>query len=118
MNIFGRILVSIGLLFLSNGVRSQTSAGVPVFKIVEEDSSIKFAVKVSLSIEGAFDKWNSTLPYTSTDADAGVLGKDYGMNGSIPFIRIADRVEVTLTSKLIESAALRWSSSSSCFFVG
>ena len=73
MNIFGRILVCTGLLFLSNGTRSQTSTGVPVFKIVNEDSSIKFAVKASVSIEGTFDKWDSTLTYTSTDSEAGVL---------------------------------------------
>jgi len=187
MNIFGKVLVCTGLLFLSNGTRSQTSTGVPVLKIVKEDSSIKFAVKASVSIEGTFDQWDSTLTYTSTEADAGVLDvkiqadsvntgsgmkndklkskdffnvkddpyitfhstkfvqtgpntgdiqgvftirgeskpdtlhlnfsgqgtgkgevtgtmafdrKDYGMNGSIPFIRIADRVEVTVNLKV------------------
>src|SRR6516165_8246035 len=73
MNIFGKILVCTGLLFLSNGTRSQTSADVPAFKIGTEGSSIKFAVKASVSIEGTFDKWDSTLTYTSTDAEAGVL---------------------------------------------
>ena len=187
MNIFSKILVCLGLLFLSNGTRSQTSTGVPVLKIVKEDSSIKFAVKASVSIEGTFDQWDATLTYTSTEADAGVLDvkiqadsvntgsgmkndklkskdffdvkddpyitfhstkfvqtgpntgdiqgvftirgeskpdtlhlnfsgkgtgkgevtgtmafdrKDYGMNGSIPFIRIADRVEVTVNLKV------------------
>ena len=187
MNIFGKVLVCTSLLFLCNGTRSQTSVGVPVLKIVKEDSSIKFAVKASVSIEGTFDQWDSTLTYTSTEADAGVLDvkiqadsvntgsgmkndklkskdffnvkddpyitfhstkfvqtgpntgdiqgvftirgeskpdtlhlnfsgkgtgkgevtgtmafdrKDYGMNGSIPFIRIADRVEVTVNLKV------------------
>jgi polyisoprenoid-binding protein YceI len=187
MNIFGKVLVCTGLLFLSNGTRSQTSTGVPVLKIVKEDSSIKFAVKASVSIEGTFDQWDSTLTYTSADAEAGVLDvkiqadsvntgsgmkndklkskdffnvkddpyitfhstkfvqtgpntgdiqgvftirgeskadtlhlafsgkgtgkgevtgtmafdrKDYGMNGRIPFIRIADRVEVTVNLKV------------------
>jgi polyisoprenoid-binding protein YceI len=186
MNIFGKILVCTGLLFLSNGTRAQTSTGAPVFKTVMEGSSIKFAVKASVSIEGTFDKWDSTLTYTSADAEAGVLDvkiqadsvntgsgmkndklkskdffntkddpyitfhstkfvqtgpntgdiqgtftirgeskaetlhlnfsgqgtghgeitgtmafdrKDYGMNGSIPFIKIADRVEVTVNLK-------------------
>ena len=187
MNVFGKILVCIGLVFLSNGIWSQTSTGVPVFKIVKEDSSIKFAVKASVSIEGTFDKWDSTLTYTSTDAEAGLIDvkiqadsvntgsgikndklkskdffnvkddpyitfhstkfvqtgpntgdihgiftirgeskaetlhltfsgkgtgqgevagtmafdrKDYGMNGRIPFIKIADRVEVTVNLKV------------------
>jgi len=194
MNIFGKVLVCTGLLFLSNGTRSQTSTGVPVLKIVKEDSSIKFAVKASVSIEGTFDQWDSTLTYTSTEADAGVLDvkiqadsvntgsgmkndklkskdffnvkddpyitfhstkfvqtgpntgdiqgvftirgeskpdtlhlnfsgkgtgkgevtgtmafdrKDYGMNGSIPFIRIADRVEVTVNLK-VDRVSVSW----------
>jgi polyisoprenoid-binding protein YceI len=186
MNAFGKILVCAGLLFLSNGSRAQTPTGVPVFKTVKEGSSIQFAVKASVSIEGTFDKWDSTLTYSSADAEAGVLDvkiqadsvntgsglkndklkskdffnvkddpyitfhstkivqtgpntgdiqgtftirgeskaetlhlnftgkgkgqgeitgtmafdrKDYGMNGSIPFIKIADRVEVTVNLK-------------------
>ena len=39
--------------------------------------------------------------------------KDYGMNSGIPFIKIADRVEVTSTSRRSESAGRHWSLSNS-----
>jgi polyisoprenoid-binding protein YceI len=45
----------------------------PVFEILREGSSIKFAVKASVPIEGTFDKWDATLTYPSTDVEAGVL---------------------------------------------
>ena len=45
----------------------------PVFAISHEGSSIKFNVKASVPIEGTFDKWNSTLTFTSPDVDTGVL---------------------------------------------
>jgi polyisoprenoid-binding protein YceI len=165
---------------------AQDSASVPVFQISKADSSINFAVKASVAIEGTFDKWAATLTFTSTDVTTGVLDveiqaasvdtgsglknsklksgdffdvennplitfkstkvlqtgsntfevdgnftirgvtkpeklaltvsgrgtgsgvingtmafdrKQYGMNSGIPFIRIADRVEVTVTLK-------------------
>jgi polyisoprenoid-binding protein YceI len=45
----------------------------PVIQIAKEGSSVRYAVKASVSIEGTFDKWNATITYPSTDADAGVL---------------------------------------------
>ena len=48
-------------------------AQVPVFKITTEDSSIKFAVKASVAVNGTFDKWDATLTYPSTDPTTGVL---------------------------------------------
>jgi polyisoprenoid-binding protein YceI len=45
----------------------------PVFVITPEGSSIKFNVKASVAIDGTFDKWNSTLTFTSPDVDTGVL---------------------------------------------
>jgi polyisoprenoid-binding protein YceI len=48
-------------------------AQVPVFKITTQDSSVKFAVKASVAINGTFDKWDATLTYPSTDVSAGVL---------------------------------------------
>lgn len=47
--------------------------GVPVFEMLRNDSSIHFSVKASVPIEGTFDKWDSTLTYTSADAHTGVL---------------------------------------------
>jgi|SRR5215469_474623 len=73
MNVFGKVAVCISLLFLANGIRAQTPAAVPVFKITKDDSSIKFGVKASVSIEGTFDKWDATLTFPSTDVTTGVL---------------------------------------------
>jgi polyisoprenoid-binding protein YceI len=47
--------------------------GDPVFEILRVGSSIKFAVKASVPIEGTFNKWDATLTYPSTDVEAGVL---------------------------------------------
>lgn len=174
-------------LLLVPATRAQVRADVPVLKVTPVNSTIKFAVKASVAIEGVFDKWDATLTYTSTDADSGVLDvkiqaasvntgsgmkdgklkskdffnadqdplitfrstkfvqtgpntgdvqgtftirgvskpetlhlslsgkgtghgevtgtmafdrKDYGMNSGIPFIKIADRVEVTVDLKI------------------
>jgi polyisoprenoid-binding protein YceI len=53
--------------------RAQTSAGVPVFEITKQDSSIKFFVKASVAIAGTFDKWDATLTFMSPDLTTGVL---------------------------------------------
>jgi polyisoprenoid-binding protein YceI len=60
--------------FLASAVfPSLSRAQVPVFKITTEDSSIKFAVKASVAINGTFDKWDATLTFTSTDVSTRVL---------------------------------------------
>jgi polyisoprenoid-binding protein YceI len=51
----------------------QAPADVPVFKITPVKSTIKFAVKASVPIEGVFDKWDATLTYTSAHVEDGVL---------------------------------------------
>src|SRR5215472_16409958 len=62
------------LFFLASAVfPSLSRAQVPVFKIMKEDSSVKFSVKASVAINGAFDKWDATLTFTSTDVTTGVL---------------------------------------------
>lgn len=62
------------LCFLASSMfASVTHAQVPVFKIVQEESSIKFSVKASVALEGTFDKWDGTLVFTSPDATTGVL---------------------------------------------
>ena len=48
-------------------------AQAPVFKITTEDSSVKFAVKASVAINGTFDKWDATLTFASTDPTSGIL---------------------------------------------
>ncbi len=57
----------------SLALASVSRAQVPVFKITTADSSVKFAVKASVAINGTFDKWDATLTFTSTDPTTGVL---------------------------------------------
>jgi polyisoprenoid-binding protein YceI len=52
---------------------SLSRAQVPVFKFTTEDSSVKFAVKASVAINGTFDKWDASLTFASTDVSTGVL---------------------------------------------
>ena len=73
MNAFHKTVVWTSLLFLAKGVEAQTAGDVPVVQITKEGSLVRFAVKASVSIEGTFDKWDATLTYPSTDAEAGVL---------------------------------------------
>jgi polyisoprenoid-binding protein YceI len=60
-------------LFLSSVTTAQDSSRVPVFKISRDTSSIKFAVKASVSIAGTFDQWEATLTFTSPNVTTGVL---------------------------------------------
>jgi polyisoprenoid-binding protein YceI len=53
--------------------RAQAPAGVPVFQVTPQDSTIKFFVKSSVALEGNFKKWDATFTYTSTDYKTGVL---------------------------------------------
>jgi polyisoprenoid-binding protein YceI len=53
--------------------RAQAPAEVPVFDIPVAKSTIKFYVKASVAIEGAFDKWDATLRFASRDVRTGVL---------------------------------------------
>ena len=46
---------------------------VPIYKITKENSSVKFSVKASVAIVGTFEKWDSTLTFTSMDLSSGVL---------------------------------------------
>src|SRR5215468_1353048 len=116
---------------------TQAPTDIPVFKVTPVKSTIKFAVKASVPIEGTFQKWDASFTVTSTAVESGVLDikiqaasvntgsgmkdetlkltgsgkgtghgeitgtmafdrKEYGMNSGIPFIKIADRVEVTV----------------------
>ena len=60
--------------FLASAVfPSLSRAQVPTFKITTEDSSIKFAVKASVAVNGTFAKWDAALTFTSTDVTTGVL---------------------------------------------
>lgn len=71
-----RILFSFPILFACLFLpfsRAQAPADIPVFKITPVKSTIKFAVKASVPIEGNFDKWDATLTYASAHVEDGVL---------------------------------------------
>jgi len=57
----------------SSTVSAAPSNDVPVFQITPVESKIKFDVEASVAIEGAFNKWEATLTFTSTDVSTGVL---------------------------------------------
>jgi polyisoprenoid-binding protein YceI len=48
-------------------------AQVPVFELTHADSSIKFNVKASVAIAGTFDKWDSSITFTSPELTSAVL---------------------------------------------
>jgi len=68
-----KIQLTIFLLFASAVLPSVTRAETPLFKITPENSSVTFYVKASVDLKGTFDKWDSTLTFTSTDVETGVL---------------------------------------------
>jgi polyisoprenoid-binding protein YceI len=52
---------------------SVSQAAAPVFAVVPAGSSVTFSVKGSMPIQGKFDKWTSTLTFTSPDISTGSL---------------------------------------------
>jgi polyisoprenoid-binding protein YceI len=52
---------------------SVSRAQAPVFAISTGDSSVTFSVKASVSLNGTFEKWDSTMTFTSSDLATGVL---------------------------------------------
>jgi len=60
-------------LLIASATRAQAPVDIPVFKITPVKSTIKFAVKASVPIEGSFDKWDATFTFTSNHAEDGVL---------------------------------------------
>jgi len=67
------LLTMLALGRLVGAQTSQAPADVPVYRISPEESSIKFAVKASVPIEGAFDKWDATLTFMTSDVETAVL---------------------------------------------
>jgi polyisoprenoid-binding protein YceI len=67
------ILCALAFALSPSMAHSQATGGVPVIKIMKEDSSIKFHVKASVAIDGTFDQWDATATMTSPDVETGVL---------------------------------------------
>jgi polyisoprenoid-binding protein YceI len=67
--------VASALLLVASGMlpSSSSAQGVPVFQITPVESTIKFAVKASVPIEGRFDQWKATLTFTSPDVTTAVF---------------------------------------------
>jgi len=63
------------LCLLASGALPSLSRAqeAPVFKIMTEDSSVKFAVKSSVAVNDTADKWDATLTFASTDMTSVVL---------------------------------------------
>ena len=69
-----RDLALLPLLAASALLSALAQAQAPVFVISQPpQSTVKFSVKASVAIEGTFDKWDSTLTFTSPDVTTGVL---------------------------------------------
>lgn len=68
-----RMQLAVFCFLVSAVLPSLIHAQGPVFTITQEDSSVKFYVKASVSLVGTFDKWDSTLTFTSPDVTTGVL---------------------------------------------
>jgi polyisoprenoid-binding protein YceI len=69
-----RLLASALFVVASAILPSLSSAQeVPVFQITPLDSTINFAVKASVPIEGRFDQWSATLTFTSPDVTTAVF---------------------------------------------
>jgi polyisoprenoid-binding protein YceI len=73
MTLFRKVSISMNILYFVSGVSALAPADVPVFKITPVKSTVKFAVKASVPIEGVFDKWDATLTYTSAQVEDGLL---------------------------------------------
>jgi polyisoprenoid-binding protein YceI len=52
---------------------SASRAQIPVYEVTPVESTIKFGVDSSVPIKGAFDKWNASMKFSSTDVRSGVL---------------------------------------------
>jgi polyisoprenoid-binding protein YceI len=93
-------------------------AQAPVFEVTPVSSSVTFNVKSSVSITGKFDKWNSTLKFTSPDVNTGVLdikieaasvdtgsGMKNGKLKSKDFFDVANNPYITFHStKIVQTA--------------
>ena len=45
----------------------------PIFQVDPTESTVRFAVKGTVTVNGTFDKWNATMTFTSTDPRTGAV---------------------------------------------
>ena len=80
-----RIALSLlATLVLFSVTQAQSAQEAPVYEITPVVSNIRFNVKASIPIEGTFERWDATLPFTSTDASTGLLNIKIQATASIP----------------------------------
>ena len=65
--------IAVVCLLASAVFPSTSGAQAPVFEFIPVESSIKFDVEASVAIVGKFDKWESTLTFTSPELSTAVL---------------------------------------------
>jgi len=65
------VLSFLATAFFQSITQAQSEEGVPVFQITPVASKITFHVDATVKIEGTFEKWDSTLTFTSADISTG-----------------------------------------------
>ena len=65
--------IAVVCLLASAVFPSTSDSQAPVFEFIPVESSIKFDVEASVAIVGKFDKWESTLTFTSPELSTAVL---------------------------------------------
>ena len=68
-----RFLAPLPLLAAAALLTPLSRAQAPIFAIPQQGSAVRFNVKASVAIAGKFDKWDSTLTFTSPDVTTGVM---------------------------------------------
>jgi polyisoprenoid-binding protein YceI len=67
------VLSFLPIVSFQPATQAQSEQGVPVFQITPVTSKITFYVKASVKIQGTFEKWDTTLTFTSADVSSGHL---------------------------------------------
>jgi polyisoprenoid-binding protein YceI len=107
------LLLAAAMLLPSTGF-----AQIPTFQVVTADSQVNFKVDASVSIAGVFEKWTSTLRFTTPYVESGVLDivvdaasvdagssfKERKLKGS-DFFDVKHNPEITFQSKKIVQTA-------------
>jgi polyisoprenoid-binding protein YceI len=95
------------------------SAQIPTFEVIVPDSKVNFHVNASVELTGVFDKWASTLKFTTPHVESGILEilvqaasvntgsglKDGKLKGS-DFFSVKENPEIKFVSTKITNTAL------------
>jgi polyisoprenoid-binding protein YceI len=108
------ILFVLTMLFSGLAARAQGPSGAPVFAVTPVESSIKFAVKASVGIQGTFDQWDAKLTFASPDVttarleikiDAGSVNTGSGMKNNKlkgkDFFFVEENPQITFVSNKV-----------------